>query len=190
MSDQKTCIVFEEPEIYLHPKLKQDLYSFLSEIANDHLSNVMVIMTTHDPYFIDLASQFKIYKTFRDSTKNYSTQIIEIKNNRYLNYDSSSEINYLIFGVPTPSYFLELYEGKKISYMLKNNQASLSYKKFDDEIASVLNLEQLEKDDHNEDVTFVTRLRHDLAHPSSVLTIENFKKWGEMSIQKLQELPE
>ena len=74
--------------------------------------------------------------------------------------------------------------------MLKNNQASLSYKKFDDEIASVLNLEQLEKDDHNEDVTFVTRLRHDLAHPSSVLTIENFKKWGEMSIQKLQELPE
>ena len=43
-------ILFEEPEIYLHPKLKRTLNATLEEIAEQE--NHQVIITTHDPYFV------------------------------------------------------------------------------------------------------------------------------------------
>lgn len=45
-------IIFEEPEIYLHPKLKRTLNATLEKISEqeDH----QVIITTHDPYFVFL----------------------------------------------------------------------------------------------------------------------------------------
>lgn len=42
-------IFFEEPEIYLHPKLKKKLNATLGKIAEQ--DNHQVIITTHDPYF-------------------------------------------------------------------------------------------------------------------------------------------
>ncbi|MEA2112903.1 MAG: AAA family ATPase [Patescibacteria group bacterium] len=42
-------ILFEEPEIYLHPKLKRTLNSTLEKISE--LDNHQVIITTHDSYF-------------------------------------------------------------------------------------------------------------------------------------------
>ncbi len=49
ISDNLTLIVFEEPEVYLHPKLKKELNNVLRKIGNT--TNHQVIITTHDPYF-------------------------------------------------------------------------------------------------------------------------------------------
>lgn len=47
--EKPILILFEEPEIYLHPKLKKTLNATLGEIARKN--NHQVIITTHDPYF-------------------------------------------------------------------------------------------------------------------------------------------
>ncbi len=49
-TDKSILIVFEEPEIYLHPKLKRTLNSTLEEISRR--PNHQVIITTHDAYFV------------------------------------------------------------------------------------------------------------------------------------------
>ncbi|TSC84828.1 MAG: ATP-dependent old family endonuclease [Parcubacteria group bacterium Gr01-1014_13] len=48
-SQEPILILFEEPEIYLHPELKRTLNITLKKIAEQ--DNHQVIITTHDPYF-------------------------------------------------------------------------------------------------------------------------------------------
>ena len=45
---KQAIILFEEPEIYMHPKLKAQLKEALEEISKEF----QVIISTHDPYFI------------------------------------------------------------------------------------------------------------------------------------------
>ena len=97
-------LIFEEPEIYLHPKLKRSLYNALFEISKN---NINVILTTHDPYFIELGVGQKIYNVFRDS--NGATCIGSVLNG-VLGNSSHAEINYVIFGVSSTDYFLQLYQ--------------------------------------------------------------------------------
>ena len=47
VADKKYLFLFEEPELYLHPKAQRTLYEALSEIAKDH----HVCVSTHSPYF-------------------------------------------------------------------------------------------------------------------------------------------
>lgn len=47
---KQILILFEEPEIYLHPKLKRALNATLEKLAGQE--NHQVIITTHDPYFV------------------------------------------------------------------------------------------------------------------------------------------
>ena len=49
MEGKKILILFEEPEVFLHPKLKRILNAVLEEISEqeDH----QVLISTHDPYF-------------------------------------------------------------------------------------------------------------------------------------------
>jgi AAA15 family ATPase/GTPase len=49
LDGKSIIILFEEPEIYLHPSLKKTLNMTLKVIAG--LPNHQVIITTHDPYF-------------------------------------------------------------------------------------------------------------------------------------------
>ncbi len=50
ITERPILILFEEPEIYLHPKLKRVLNATLEKIAEQ--DNHQVIITTHDPYFV------------------------------------------------------------------------------------------------------------------------------------------
>ncbi|MCP6719370.1 MAG: AAA family ATPase [Patescibacteria group bacterium] len=64
-------IILEEPEIYLHPKLKKALNATLGKIAKQ--DNHQVIITTHDPYFAytNLKQEGSIiYSFFRDESSN------------------------------------------------------------------------------------------------------------------------
>ncbi len=68
---KSVLILFEEPEIYLHPKLKRTLNATLKKISeqDDH----QVIITTHDPYFAytNLKDEGSvIYSFFRDEHGN------------------------------------------------------------------------------------------------------------------------
>ncbi|KKQ38091.1 MAG: ATP-dependent OLD family endonuclease [Candidatus Nomurabacteria bacterium GW2011_GWA2_42_41] len=49
-TEKPILVLFEEPEIYLHPKLKRTLNATLEKIAEQE--NHQVIVTTHDPYFV------------------------------------------------------------------------------------------------------------------------------------------
>lgn len=57
LSGDDLLILFEEPEIYLHPNLKEALHASLVKLSEQ--PNVHVVVTTHDPYFIQLASDKK-----------------------------------------------------------------------------------------------------------------------------------
>jgi predicted ATPase len=78
--NKQFLILFEEPEIFLHPKLKRKLNSVLEEISNEE--NYQIIITTHDPYFafknLDLENEKIIYSFVKDKniTKKSGSNII------------------------------------------------------------------------------------------------------------------
>lgn len=49
-SDKKILILFEEPELFLHPNLKKTLNQSLYSLSEK--DNISVVISTHDPYFI------------------------------------------------------------------------------------------------------------------------------------------
>jgi ABC-type cobalamin/Fe3+-siderophores transport system ATPase subunit len=99
-------ILFEEPEIYLHPKLKEKLHDSLVSLSSQ--PNIKVVLTTHDPYFIELASDKRIYHVLRD--KDGFTYVEEVKGKSLpKDWRSFNEINYLVFGVGGLDYLNELY---------------------------------------------------------------------------------
>lgn len=177
---KQTYIIFEEPEIYLHPKLKKTLYDTLTNLATDEDNNIQIIITTHDPQFIELGRDFHIYKVFRDPDKDKgATQVIPVKDKGLLEYDSSAEINYLVFGLVTKTYVIELYEKLK---------GSSGYGDFDNKIHTTLGIPQDQSPDPGYSsnlITFITRLRHDIAHTKSQAKVDSFNKWGEDAIKAL-----
>jgi len=97
-------LIFEEPEIYLHPRLKNSLHKALLNITS---GSIRVIVTTHDPYFVELGADQKIHNVIRDIDGATS---IESFSDKALDYESFPEVNYLIFGVASTDYLLQLYQ--------------------------------------------------------------------------------
>ncbi|QKF59080.1 ATP-dependent nuclease [Aliarcobacter lanthieri] len=62
--------LFEEPELYLHPKAQNILFEALSKISNDH----QMIVSTHSPLFFssDETKTFIKIKKIDDAVKSYS----------------------------------------------------------------------------------------------------------------------
>ncbi len=97
LQGKKILILFEEPEIYLHPKLKRTLNNTLEEISKE--DNIQIIITTHDPYFA--------FKNMDDDKVIYSF----IKEN---NVTKLSERN-IVYGIEDELLYIWLYnklEGK------------------------------------------------------------------------------
>ena len=59
---KKVIILFEEPEIFLHPILKARLRDTLLKISEEF----QVIISTHDPYFISIKENIQIYSLCKD----------------------------------------------------------------------------------------------------------------------------
>lgn len=177
---KRTCLIFEEPEAFMHPTLKKKIYDNLITLSE----NTMVVVSTHDPYFIDLGRDNKLFEVRRDPSKEFSTQVFGIEKD-VLPYKSSAEINYIVFKQSSPTYFIELYEYKKGLTEDKLGKL-LKYFEFDLELSSAIKEPQKDKDSNGKDVTFITRIRHDLAHPA-VSTLDSFETGGEDAIRKLRD---
>ncbi|OGZ67183.1 MAG: hypothetical protein A3D35_03615 [Candidatus Staskawiczbacteria bacterium RIFCSPHIGHO2_02_FULL_34_9] len=69
LDDCLVLILFEEPEVYLHPKFKRYLNRVLRELAFE--DNHQVLITTHDPYFTitDFKSPEKVTFSFTKENK-------------------------------------------------------------------------------------------------------------------------
>ncbi|MFZ2484325.1 MAG: AAA family ATPase [Minisyncoccia bacterium] len=104
-------LIFEEPEIYLHPKLKRSLYEALLKISEN---NIRVILTTHDPYFIELGTYQTIQNVFRGNDG--ATDVGAPPMSAILPSPTYAETNYVIFEVPSTDYLLQLY------HMAEENQ--------------------------------------------------------------------
>ena len=98
-------LIIEEPEIFLHPRLKRDFNKSLKKLASD---GIKVILTTHDPYFISLNEKEKIYHVSRQQDGSTKIQPCEI--NKKLDDVCHSEISYQVFNIPTLEYALLLYD--------------------------------------------------------------------------------
>lgn len=48
---KETLILFEEPEIFLHPELKRNINKSIKDIL-DTDKNITILISTHDPYFL------------------------------------------------------------------------------------------------------------------------------------------
>ncbi|MDO8466948.1 MAG: AAA family ATPase [bacterium] len=165
--EEKILIVFEEPEAYLHPKWKKSLYGALFKLSQR--PGAKVLITTHDPYFIELGKGQAIYQIYRDDTKKDATAVKRMDGVGVLPYKSDGEINYLIFGVASESYYLELYEYLKRREEKSGRYTGDTYTDFDEYMFNAYfkskKVGRICKADNKKDpITPITRLRHDIAH--------------------------
>lgn len=69
-SNRSTVILYEEPELYIHPHLMRILRNCLREKSND--ANWQVIASTHSPFLIDIAenpTSLKLIKEHENDTR-------------------------------------------------------------------------------------------------------------------------
>ncbi len=173
--NKKILLLIEEPEAYLHPEWKKSLNTMIKKLLKKEDGSgvdVKVAITTHDPDFVRLNRDDKIYEVSRDQNTK-STTLKHMDNSwSVLGYRSHSEINYFVFNQLSESYFLELYEHFKIKSGIN------SYDKFDSErLAGKNNTEGKplladEKDASGNDITYVTKLRHEFAHPEEEKSVD------------------
>lgn len=101
--------IIEEPEVYLHPQLKQEFNKILFEISKKE--NNQVLITTHDPYFVEINTNERENKAVITIKRNEKTGFTEQADIRpmFLPDVSHGEINYRVFGVCSDSFHNELY---------------------------------------------------------------------------------
>jgi len=99
-TEKPILVLFEEPEIYLHPKLKRTLNVTLEKIAEQ--DNHQVIITTHDPYFVFKNFEGEEKKIFSFEKKDGVTKV------------SSNKI---VYGIEDELLFIFLY-----SLLVKENK--------------------------------------------------------------------
>jgi len=164
INGDELIILFEEPEIYLHPRLKEKLFESLLKLSEQ--PNVNVIITTHDPYFIQLSRDKEIFHVLRDSDG--ATEIKQIEEKTLPEkWRSFAEINYKVFGVNAEDYLNELY-----GYLESENI------KVDDKLSEKESQDNTRKHLGSKKMTLTTCIRHEIHHRSGETKYddENIKK--------------
>ena len=170
------CLIIEEPEIFLHPKLKKDFNISLLKLSK----KIKVILTTHDPYFITLNDTQGIYKVSRSlediketkETKNLKkgeTKIELVEDKGELDYISHAEINYKIFELATVEYALQLYEEYMGKVKKEDIDKDVKIKEFQD--SKFVNIEKKE--------IKLVDYRNDMAHQDYSANEEDLKRFIE-----------
>lgn len=120
-SDKQLIVLIDEPELHLHPSLQESFVKLLLEFSK----RAQILLTTHSPLLVKQLFYNENIKSNVLSKNNHAVQVVPVEE-RLLSYISSSEINYLAFGLATEEYHNELYEELKY---LKGDDKSI--KQFD-----------------------------------------------------------
>jgi len=97
-----SLLLIDEPETHLHPNGQENLRDELVRISKGDFNNI-VIFATHSNYMIDKDHIERCYRVFKEN--NEITKITQLNGPK----SSYSEINYLVFDVPTSDHHNELY---------------------------------------------------------------------------------
>jgi predicted ATP-dependent endonuclease of OLD family len=142
-----SIIIIDEPEIHLHPTSQEDLLKELIKISKNNI----IMFATHSSYLIDknnFSNYYKIYK-FDDKTE------IEQFNN---NSTTFSEINYIVFNIPTTDYHNELYgwceANDKLSFL---NNSEKDYIKLKKDLTKL----------PSKKISLAEYIRHQIHHPEN-----------------------
>lgn len=120
-SNKQLIVLIDEPELHLHPSLQEDFVKLILEFSK----TTQIILTTHSPLLIKQLFFNENIKANVLSKINHTVNIVPVEE-RILPYISSSELNFLAFGLTTEEYHNELYE--ELKYQKGDNK---SIKQFD-----------------------------------------------------------
>lgn len=164
-----TLLLLDEPETHLHPQGQENLRDELIKISRGNLNNI-VIFATHSNFMIDKNHLERSCKVFKEG--NEKTQISAFDRGNV----SYSEVNYLVFEVPTSDYHNELYgflEAEKKSKLngLEKNK-----------------IWKNAKTNKVDDVSLPTYIRHSIHHPENTNNIQFTQEELVSSIEVLRGL--
>ena len=163
-------IFIDEIEAYLHPIWRYKIIPFIKNVIELFTHNYQLTFTTHSTEVID-------YILTSNETSD-SSVVIQLKKDGYVIHNSNfskndcliggtSEINHIIFNIPTPEYFICLYEYirslKNYSYFLMDQEI---IKKCD---ITIIKIDPDQQDKHHMKKykgkqTYISRMRHMIAH--------------------------
>jgi len=83
---RSVVLLYEEPELFIHPHLMRKLKKVLQEISN--LSQWQVIITTHSPYLINVAEQPCSLIILRKDN-NHTTEVRQLKSDPFIGEEKS-----------------------------------------------------------------------------------------------------
>lgn len=107
-SDKQLIVLIDEPELHLHPSIQESFVKLLLEFS----TTAQIILTTHSPLLVKQLFYNENVKANVLLKNNNQVHIVPVEE-RLLSFISSSEINYLAFGLATEEYHNELYEELK-----------------------------------------------------------------------------
>jgi len=162
---KNSILLIDEPEIHLHPSSQEDLLKELMKISEDNL----VMFATHSNYLIDKDNFSNYYRISKVAEK---TKIERFEDD----LTTFSEINYLVFDIPTTDYHNELYGWCEMNKNddLKKLDNTKQYKK--------LNKDGSTKDP--ETISLTEYIRHQIHHPEN----EHNSKFTEKELRESIEI--
>lgn len=86
---RSTILLFEEPEIYLHPHLMRRLKNALSEISSR--PDWQVVISTHSPFFINVAENPKSLVILRKDDVSGNTVIKQLTNDPFVDDEGTAK---------------------------------------------------------------------------------------------------
>ena len=113
MDDTKDnlCLI-DEPEISLHPKWQSKVYYFYKNLFRDKTNKQrnQIIMASHSSAILKEAlSNPNDTLVFRLINENGTIHAERIEHASFIDHITYAEVNYLVFGIPTPEYHNQLY---------------------------------------------------------------------------------
>ncbi|MEK8021928.1 MAG: ATP-dependent endonuclease [Candidatus Parabeggiatoa sp.] len=81
LRQRATVLLFEEPELYMHPHLMRRLRNALEGIAER--SDWQVIISTHSPFLIDVANDPKSLVIFRRSSPKEAIEMVQLSDDPF-----------------------------------------------------------------------------------------------------------
>lgn len=144
----RTLILLDEPETHLHPTGQESLLEELIDITQSDLNNI-VFFATHSNFLIDKKNLNRCFRVSKEDNENTVVKRLDETQTTY------SEVNYIVFNIPTNDYHNELY-----GWIEENNRAKLG---------SLSNTKTWFNSQKNasEQVSLQTYIRHSIHHPEN-----------------------